>query len=163
MNYINRLKLAYPLAYLIAASAVSVISATLVSGALRLIGLSNDAHRELGGPELIAFGLFSIFFTPILETVVLVVIMRLIELTRAHKYANILISSAIAAGVHSLISPVWGLIVFVPFVIFSATYIIWRNQETSQGFKMCCAVHALHNLAPGLVSIYAGTVILASK
>ena len=150
-----------PFGYLIAATGASLASSLLVSYILMMLGLSNDIHSRVGGSEYIVFGLISIFIAPIIESLALIGVMRLLELIKLQEYANIAISSTAAAAAHGIFSPAWGLIVFFPFVIFSATYLVWRNPETSRGFKMCCGVHAIHNCLPGFVFIHEGAMALA--
>lgn len=162
MKCLFQLRRMHPIGYLIAATTASVTSSLLVSCVLMMPGLSNDIHSRIGGGEYIAFGLFSILIAPIIESLALISVMQLLELIKLRGYANIVISSTAAAAVHGIFSPAWGLIVFFPFVIFSATYLIWRNPETSRGFKMCSGVHAIHNCLPGLIFIHEGAMALAS-
>ena len=105
------------------------------------------------GPQFAMDGLFALFglivFAPIAETLimggVLLVLLRLVGPTAA-----VLASSAGWAVAHSLAAPIWGLIIWWPFLIFSTLFVVWRNRSLAAAFAVPAAVHALHNLAPAL-------------
>ena len=96
---------------------------------------------------LAMFGL--VVFAPVLETLimgtVLLVLLRLVGPTAA-----ILASSAGWAVAHSLAAPIWGLIIWWPFLVFSTLFVVWRSRSLMAAFAVPAAVHALHNLAPAL-------------
>lgn len=96
---------------------------------------------------LALFGL--VVFAPILETLimgtVLLVLLRLVGPTAA-----VLASSAGWAVAHSLAAPIWGLIIWWPFLVFSTLFVVWRSRSLLAAFAVPAAVHALHNLTPAL-------------
>ena len=51
---------------------------------------------------------------------------------------------------HSSAAPIWGLIIWWPFLIFSTLFVVWRSRSLAAAFAVPAAVHALHNLGPGL-------------
>ncbi len=105
------------------------------------------------GPKFAMDGLFALFglvvFAPIVETLimgtVLLVLLRLVGPTAA-----VLASSAGWGVAHSLVAPMWGLIIWWPFLIFSTLFVVWRNRSLAAAFAVPAAVHALHNLGPAL-------------
>ena len=105
------------------------------------------------GPRFEIDGVLAIFglvvFAPIAETLimgsVLLVLLRLVGPTAA-----VLASSAGWGVAHSLAAPIWGLIIWWPFLIFSTLFVVWRNRSLAAAFAVPAAVHALHNLAPAL-------------
>ena len=90
-----------------------------------------------------------VVFAPIAETLimgtVLLVLLRLVGPTAA-----VLASAAGWAIAHSLAAPIWGLIIWWPFLVFSTLFVVWRGRSLAAAFAVPAAVHALHNLAPAL-------------
>ena len=97
-----------------------------------------------------AFALFGlVVFAPVVETLimgtVLLVLLRLLGPTAA------IVASAAGWGIaHSLAAPIWGLIIWWPFLIFSTLFVVWRSRSLGAAFAVPAAVHALHNLGPAL-------------
>ena len=61
------------------------------------------------------------------------------------------------AGLHSLASPGWGLVVCWPFFVFSCAYLSWRPRSWLHGVWVASCIHALQNLLPGLaIAAYLG-------
>ena len=104
-------------------------------------------------PQFAMDGMLALFglvvFAPIAETLimgtVLLVLLRLVGPTAA------VVASAAGWGIaHSLAAPVWGLIIWWPFLIFSTLFVVWRNRSLAAAFAVPATVHALHNLAPAV-------------
>ena len=95
-----------------------------------------------------ALALFAlVFFSPVLETLimggVLLVLLRLFSPTVA------ILVSAIGWGVaHSTVAPIWGLVIWWPFLIFSTLFVTWRERSLWLAFGIPMCVHALQNLIP---------------
>jgi hypothetical protein len=91
-----------------------------------------------------------VVFAPLVETLimgtVLLVLLRLMSPTAA-----VLVSSAGWGIAHSLAAPIWGLIIWWPFLVFSTLFVVWRSRSLLAGFSMAAAVHALQNLGPALL------------
>ena len=105
------------------------------------------------GPRFAVDGMLALFglvvFAPVLETLimgsVLLVLMRLVGPTAA-----VVASAAGWAIAHSLAAPIWGLIIWWPFLVFSTLFVVWRGRSLAAAFAVPAAVHALHNLTPAL-------------
>ena len=105
------------------------------------------------GPKFAMDGVFAVFglvvFAPVVETLimgaVLLALLRFVGPTAA-----VLASSAGWGIAHSLAAPIWGLVIWWPFLIFSTLFVVWRNRSLAGAFAVPAAVHALHNLAPAL-------------
>jgi hypothetical protein len=105
------------------------------------------------GPRFAMDGVLALFalvvIAPIAETLimgsVLLILLRLVGPTAA-----VVASSAAWAVAHSLAAPLWGLIIWWPFLIFSTLFVVWRRRSLAAAFAVPAAVHALHNLAPAL-------------
>lgn len=101
----------------------------------------------ISGP--LAIGML-VFFSPIVETLimggVLLLLLRFLSPTRA------VIASAVGWGLaHSIAAPIWGLIIWWPFLIFSTLFVAWRNRSLALAFAMPATVHGLQNLLPALL------------
>ncbi|MBA2467339.1 MAG: hypothetical protein H0V46_07035 [Sphingomonas sp.] len=106
------------------------------------------------GPQFGMDGMVAIIalvvVAPVVETLimgtVLLVLLRLIGPTAA------VLASAAGWGVaHSLAAPIWGLVIWWPFLIFSTLFVVWRNRSLSAAFAVPATVHALQNLGPALL------------
>jgi hypothetical protein len=57
--------------------------------------------------------------------------------------------SAVGWGVaHSMAAPIWGLVIWWPFLIFSTLFVTWRERSLWLAFGIPMCVHALQNLIP---------------
>jgi hypothetical protein len=107
------------------------------------------SHPEFdvdGGLALFAL----VVFSPVLETLimggVLLILLRLVPESLA------IAISAVGWGiVHSLAAPVWGLVIWWPFLIFSTLFVTWRKRSLALAFALPMCVHALQNLLPAIL------------
>ena len=105
---------------------------------------------HITGP--LAIGLL-VFFSPIVESLimggVLLVLLRVLPPTWA------VIASAAGWGIaHSLAAPIWGMIIWWPFLIFSTLFVIWQVRGFWIGVGVAATTHALQNLGPSLALAY---------
>ena len=66
----------------------------------------------------------------------------------------VLVSAAGWAVFHSLEVPIWGLVVWWPFLVFSTLFVTWQRRSLFAAFLMPAIVHALNNLLPALSVAY---------
>ena len=106
------------------------------------------------GPEFHASGGLAMFalvvFSPVIETLimgsVLLVLLRLFSPTVA------ILISAVGWGVaHSTMAPIWGMVIWWPFLIFSTLFVVWRQRSLWLAFGLPMAAHGLQNLVPSLL------------
>jgi hypothetical protein len=140
----------------IAVGALAAFVPTILLGTLVVWLLPTGESPKFAMNGLMAlFGL--VVFAPMVETLimgtVLLVLLRLVRPTAA-----VLASSAGWGIAHSLAAPMWGLIIWWSFLIFSTLFVVWRNRSLAAAFAVPAAVHALHNLGPAL-AIATGTRI----
>ena len=110
-------------------------------------------------PEFPFEGLLGIFmlvaFAPILETLVmggvLLILLRLVAPTTA-----IIISAIGWAALHSLEVPIWGLVIWWPFLVFSTVFVTWLQRSVLAACAMAALVHGLNNLLPALPVAFPG-------
>jgi hypothetical protein len=104
---------------------------------------------EFGISGPLAVGML-VFFSPIVETLimggVLLLLLRFLPPTWA------VIASAAGWGIaHSLAAPIWGLIIWWPFLVFSTLFVAWRSRSLLLAFVVPATVHGLQNLLPALL------------
>ena len=109
-------------------------------------------------PEFGVIGLGSlamlVLFAPLVETLIMAAAIELMLRLRIPPLAAVLLSSAGWGIAHSLAAPVWGLIIWWPFLIFSTLYVTWRERSVAAALGIVFAVHALQNLGPSLLLLY---------
>ena len=122
----------------------------LFAGVIYLI--APDAQSPEFPPDMswaLAIGAL-VFFSPIVESLimgaVLLILLRFLPPTWA------VVASAVGWGIaHSLAAPIWGLVIWWPFLIFSTLFVVWRERSLWLAFVMPMAVHGLQNLLPALL------------
>jgi hypothetical protein len=91
-----------------------------------------------------------VIFSPVVETLIMGAVLLLLTMVLP-PVAAILVS-AIGWGVaHSLAAPIWGLVIWWPFLVFSTLFLAWRGRSLAAAFLIPMAVHALQNLLPALM------------
>ena len=109
---------------------------------------------EIGGPVAV-FAL--VVFSPVVETLIMAGALALLMRVMPARWAVIV--SAIGWGaVHSLAAPIWGLIIWWPFLVFSALYVTWRERSPWLALGVPMLVHALQNLPPALMIAYGSPI-----
>jgi hypothetical protein len=108
-------------------------------------------------PEFHASGAAALFalvvFSPVVETLIMGAV--LLVLLRFLSPPAAIIVSAIGWGIaHSSVAPIWGLIIWWPFLIFSTLFVTWRSRSLLVAFVLPMCVHALQNVIPALLLAY---------
>lgn len=137
------------------AIAVAWLTAFPVSIFFAMLGSLFVPHAEQ--PQFGVNGGMAIFalviFSPVVETLimgtVLLLLIRLMPATVA------ILVSAIGWGIaHSTVAPIWGLVIWWPFLIFSTVFVTWRPRSLWLAFALPMGIHALQNLIPALLVAY---------
>ena len=94
-----------------------------------------------------------VIFSPVVETLImgglLLILLRLMPPWLA------VIASAVGWGIaHSSVAPIWGLVIWWPFLVFSTLFVTWRNRSLTLAFVIPMCVHALQNLLPAMLVAY---------
>ena len=105
-------------------------------------------------PEFNVDGFTAIFalviFAPVVETLIMALILAVLQLWL--RPAGAVLVSAAAWGIaHSLVTPVWGLVIWWPFLVFSTLFVVWRQRSLSLALAIPMTVHALQNLPPAML------------
>jgi membrane protease YdiL (CAAX protease family) len=117
-------------------------------GLALLVGLvapqSQRPDIAITGPRMI---FFVTVFAPLLET--LLMTPPLLLLNRFAGAGPAVVGSALLWGVvHGLQAPVWGLVIWWPFLIFSIALLTWRERGIGVAMLMVAAIHGLQNSVP---------------
>lgn len=112
-------------------------------------GLAPGAPTPEFGGTGIAVYLMVALFAPVVETFILVPPLLLMRRFLGDTAA--VVGSALLWGLlHSSAVPIWGLIIWWPFLIFSTIILAWRCQSLATGMVLVIAVHALQNGVAGI-------------
>jgi len=145
----------HPLRAIALGWALAFPASILFAALIRLV--APEAQQPSFPPDLnpfILIGLVAIF-SPVVESLimgaVLLLLLRVLSPTRA------VVISAMGWGIaHSAMVPIWGLVIWWPFLIFSTLFVAWRERSLWLAFGLPMIVHGLQNLLPALL-IAAGT------
>lgn len=108
-------------------------------------------------PQFEAGGGLALFllvvFSPVVETLIMGAV--LLILVRLLPPAVAILVSAIGWGIaHSTVAPIWGVVIWWPFLIFSTLFVTWRSRSLALAFAIPMCTHSLQNLIPGLLIAY---------
>jgi hypothetical protein len=134
-----------------------VLSYGLTAGAdvrARDVALKADGTRfTLDAPD----GRGLAVATPLVETLILAATSSLLLRFLRAEYAIIL--SSLGWGIaHSYQAPIWGLVIFWPFLIFTTLYVVWKQRSVMAGILMAWAAHFLHNLLSSVAIAFPGVL-----
>ena len=97
---------------------------------------------------------------PVIETLIMAlaleVLIFLLARLKQPQWFAIPLSALGWAIAHSLQAPAWGLVIWWPFLIFSALYMAWRKRSYAWALAIPMAVHALNNAIPALLLLRNG-------
>ncbi len=132
---------------------------TIVGSSLLSYGVAYLAP-DTAGPDLGdtsgAVKLFLIaLFSPVVETLIMAAILTIL-LRLLNGWQAVIASAALWGVLHSLASPLWGAVIWWPFLIFSTLYVTWRPQGFWKAVAIVSSVHVLQNLFPALLIVFRG-------
>jgi len=96
-----------------------------------------------------------VVFAPMVETLIMGAALLLLTAVFRRELA-VLLSALGWAAAHSAMAPVWGLVIWWPFLIFSVLFVTWRQRSLALAFAVPAAAHSLQNLMPALVIAFGG-------
>lgn len=135
-----------------------------LAGAALVAALLSAILPKLDEPDFSFFvgkGWFTVFAvavaTPLVETLILAATSSLLLRFLRAEYAIIL--SSLGWGIaHSYQAPIWGLVIFWPFLIFTTLYIVWKQRSVMAGILMAWAAHFLHNFFSSVAIAFPGVL-----
>lgn len=92
-------------------------------------------------------------FSPVVETLIMAAVLTLL-LYVLKGWQAVLASSLLWGIAHSLATPLWGAVIWWPFLIFSTLYVTWRPRGFWVAVGVVIAVHVLQNLFPALLMVF---------
>ena len=108
---------------------------------------STQPKFDVSGP--VAVFLLAVV-APLIETLIMGAV--LLVLLRFASPSIAVILSSLGWGIaHSTAVPIWGLVIWWPFLIFSTLFVVWRSRSLAAAFAMPTIAHGLHNLPSALV------------
>jgi membrane protease YdiL (CAAX protease family) len=121
---------------------LALVPSFLISGLVSLL------FPEAEGPKLVTEGsvplLLIVVVAPLLETLIMGGIV--LVLRRFLGFGPAVVMSALLWAVaHSLSAPIWGLVVWWPFLVFSAAFLVWRQHGLGTAIWIVTAAHAMQN------------------
>lgn len=136
---------------------VILVAWVLAFGGSVLLGLAiTTAVPEGAGPD---FGqapgwlllILIALVAPLVETLVMAAVLEVLR--RLFRPWIAAVASSAAWGVaHSLMAPLWGVVIWWPFLIFSTLYLTWRGRGWWRAAGIAAAVHVLQNAAPAVAT-----------
>lgn len=141
----DRPLLTIPLAWLLALAgsfAIGLAAAYLVPEA---------KEPDLGSSAIIVF-IGVVILSPLIESLIMGGIIDML-MKHLHAWQAVLVSATGWGVVHSLFAPVWGLIIWWPFLIFSIIFVTWRPRGLWFAVGMATLVHALQNSLPAIAIV----------
>ena len=126
--------------------------ASILFGLLVSLVLPDAAQPEFRLDGVVAvFAL--VIFAPVVETLIMGLALLILLLFLPPVAA--IVVSVIGWGIaHSLLVPIWGLVIWWPFLVFSTLFIAWRSRSLALAFVIPMCVHALQNAIPALLLAY---------
>jgi membrane protease YdiL (CAAX protease family) len=109
---------------------LALLPSIALSALVRQVAADAAAPQFPGDPQTLA--LLVVFVGPALETLLLAV--PLLLLNRLFGAGPAVIGSAVLWGfAHSIVAPVWGLVIWWPFLVMSIAFLTWRREGIWQG------------------------------
>jgi len=127
---------------------VALAVACSLAGAMVLSAAATAAFPAVEGPEFQLRGwpfmIAVAVFAPLVETIILAATLEILR-RLVRPWVAIALSAAGWGAAHSSATPMWGLVIWWPFVIFSLAYLVWRDRSLLAGAGIAFAVHAIQN------------------
>ena len=102
-------------------------------------------------PTFPGYSLFTIAWVmclavPAVETLILVAVVELLRVIVRSFWGTVCLTALLAAVLHSLSTPLWGILIAWTFFVQSLAYLTWRSHGWWRAYGLTMAVHAIHNL-----------------
>jgi membrane protease YdiL (CAAX protease family) len=121
---------------------LALLPSFLLSG---LVGLLIPGAE---GPDLVTDGtvplLLIVVVAPLLETLIMAGVLLVLRRFLGFGPA-VVVSALLWAVAHSLSAPIWGLVVWWPFLVFSAGFLVWRRFGLVTAIAIVTVAHAMQN------------------
>jgi hypothetical protein len=139
-----------PLTYVLVAWALTLGGSLLLSA---LVSRAVEGHGPTF-PEMTPLTaiMLLVLFAPAFETLIMGAVLMVLE--RLVGFLPAILLSAAGWGIaHSLQAPAWGLVIWWPFLIFSLSFLVWKQRSLALAFVIPATIHAMQNLGPALLLV----------
>lgn len=130
---------------------LTIVGSTLLSYVIAWLA-PNNPGPDLGDTSAPVKLFLIAGFSPVVETLIMAGFLAIL-LRILNGWQAAIASAAIWGVLHSLASPLWGAVIWWPFLIFSALYVTWRPHGFWKAVAIVAAVHVLQNLFPALLIV----------
>lgn len=114
---------------------------------------AGEGPTATSGEDLAAMFFGLVLFSPIIETLLLSLVFKFFSLKISAGYAAPLAGATVAAA-HSFVHLAWGVVVFVPFLIYASPFVD-LNVPFLKRMISSSLIHAFNNLLVFLVLLWA--------
>jgi membrane protease YdiL (CAAX protease family) len=141
--------------YILCTGLISLVPSLIIAMILGFTGIITEetGPNFEGSPLGLSIGL--IIFGPLSETLLMGGGLWLFSFITKQQVWLAIFSAVVWAVMHSLLAPVWGLVVIWPFFVFSCSYLSWRRRSWWHAILVTSCVHAFQNALPAIVVIAA--------
>jgi hypothetical protein len=98
------------------------------------------------------------FITPILESILIVIVSKLIGQATDNKFMITFITSLLFLGAYNY-SIAYAMITFITFFIFVSSYILYKNNKRLNSFSIMVVIHLAYNLIQMFFTILATSLL----
>lgn len=97
-------------------------------------------------PTGFPLNLITVIVGPLIETLLMLFVFKIISYFTNSLLYSCFISALIWAILHSLSTPIHGVVIFLSFFIFSISFKVWEKVSKDLAFAITAAIHMLNNL-----------------
>jgi len=97
-------------------------------------------------PTEFPLNLVTVIVGPLIETLLMLVIFKVISYFTNNLIYSCLISALTWAILHSLSAPIHGVVIFLSFFVFSIAFKVWEKVSRDLAFVITATIHMLNNL-----------------
>jgi hypothetical protein len=97
--------------------------------------------------------LIVVLLGPLLETLMMWPVIALLSTFIKATWAIAVLSALLWAVFHSLQAPLWGAVIFWPFVVFSIAFTEWRKKSVWNAILVTFMIHGLQNFTAASLAL----------
>ena len=102
--------------------------------------VSHADHPGIEGKGIVDF-----LFWPTIESVILIGAIQLLSRLKLGTAIQVIGSAALMSSLHSVVIPIWGLLVLPLFMLDGVTFVCWRQKSVRLALAMVVVLHILSN------------------
>jgi len=136
--------------YIFKSYILSISSALIISYVLYLLFPDAEGPRY----DISAIDFFGVaIFSPVIETFLMIPVFVIIKKFTKQLIPVCIISAVVWACLHSMLYPIWGLGVFISFLVLSIAFQSWESSTSEKNaIRVVIVLHMLNNVTVFAVS-----------